>query len=146
MDHHDDAYAWAGRRRIENHPVTGAAQIVEVRELVEDVTIEKPVIADKISVALPAIFDDLDKDQLLSIGVPEDWLDDVLNADEETFLHVADHLPQEAAEILLEVASGDISFLQALQQSQSARGRSIGCRRERLCAPRCSTPFPSGAG
>ena len=70
---------------------------------------------------LPAIFDDLDKDQLLSIGVPEDWLDDVLSSNEETFLRVADHLPQEAAEILLEVAGGDVSFLQAVQQSQAAR-------------------------
>ena len=33
---------------------------------------------------------------------------------------MADHLPQEA-EILLEVAGGDVSFLQAVQQSQSAR-------------------------
>ena len=124
VDHHDDAYAWAGRRRIENHPVTGAAQIVEVRELVEDVTIQKPVIADAIPETLPAIFDDLDKDQLLSIGVPEDWLDDVLSADEETFLRVAEHLPQEAAEILLEVAGGDVSFLQAVQQSQVAKEES----------------------
>jgi len=121
VDHHDDAYAWAGRRRIENHPVTGAAQIVEVRELVEDVTIQNPVIADAIPETLPAIFDGLDKDQLLSIGVPEDWLDDVLSADEETFLRVADHLPQEAAEILLEVAGGDVSFAQAVQQSQAAK-------------------------
>ena len=36
VDHHDDAYKWAERRKIENHPVTGAAQIVQVRELVED--------------------------------------------------------------------------------------------------------------
>ena len=121
VDHHDDAYAWAGRRRIENHPVTGAAQIVEVRELFEDVTIQQPLIADEIPEALPAIFDDLDNDQLLSIGVPEDWLDDVLSADEEKFLRLAEHLPQEAAEILLEVAGGDVSFLQAVQQSQSAR-------------------------
>ena len=121
VDHHDDAYAWAGRRRIENHPVTGAAQIVEVRELVEDVTIQRPVVANVAPETLPAIFDNLDKDQLLSIGVPADWLDDVLSADEETFLRMADHLPQEAAEILLEVAGGDVSFLQAVQQSQSAR-------------------------
>src|SRR5260221_14191735 len=37
VDHHDDAYAWAQRRRIEAHPRTGAVQIVEVRERVEDV-------------------------------------------------------------------------------------------------------------
>ena len=31
VDHHDRAYAWAARRRIEAHPKTGAVQIVEVR-------------------------------------------------------------------------------------------------------------------
>ena len=36
-DHHDDAYAWAERRRIEAHPSTGAIQIVEVRERVEEI-------------------------------------------------------------------------------------------------------------
>ena len=35
VDHHDAAYAWAERRRIEAHPRTGAVQIVEVRERVE---------------------------------------------------------------------------------------------------------------
>ncbi|RWC95952.1 MAG: DNA helicase, partial [Mesorhizobium sp.] len=29
VDHHDDAYKWAERRRIETHPATGAIQIVE---------------------------------------------------------------------------------------------------------------------
>src|SRR6185437_13820 len=38
VDHHDKAYAWAERRRIEAHPRTGAAQIVEVRERVEEIS------------------------------------------------------------------------------------------------------------
>jgi len=29
VGHHDAAYAWAERRRIERHPTTGAAQLVE---------------------------------------------------------------------------------------------------------------------
>src|SRR5271157_191403 len=36
VDHHDVAYKWAERRRIEAHPKTGAVQIVEVRERVEE--------------------------------------------------------------------------------------------------------------
>jgi hypothetical protein len=44
VDHHDKAYAWAERRRIETHPSTGAIQIVEVRELVEDVAPVPPVL------------------------------------------------------------------------------------------------------
>ena len=32
VDHHDRAYAWAERRKLETHPKTGAAQLVEIRE------------------------------------------------------------------------------------------------------------------
>src|SRR5262245_53160216 len=39
VDHHDRAYAWAERRRIERHPRTGAAQLVEIRERVEEVPV-----------------------------------------------------------------------------------------------------------
>ena len=31
VDHHDRAYAWAERRKLETHPTTGAAQIIELR-------------------------------------------------------------------------------------------------------------------
>src|SRR5437667_5030404 len=34
VGHHDAAYAWAERRRIERHPTTGAAQLVELPQLV----------------------------------------------------------------------------------------------------------------
>ena len=34
VDSHDDAYRWAERRRLEVHPTTGAAQLVELREVV----------------------------------------------------------------------------------------------------------------
>ena len=32
VDHHDKAYEWARRRKLETHPRTGAAQLVEIRE------------------------------------------------------------------------------------------------------------------
>jgi hypothetical protein len=32
VDHHDGAYDWAERRKLETHPKTGAAQLVEIRE------------------------------------------------------------------------------------------------------------------
>ncbi len=38
VDHHDKAYDWAARRRLETHPATGAAQLVmEIRETVKEV-------------------------------------------------------------------------------------------------------------
>src|SRR5712671_3234433 len=39
VGHHDAAYAWAERRRIERHPTTGAAQLVELPERVEQFAI-----------------------------------------------------------------------------------------------------------
>ncbi len=111
VDHHDDAYAWAQRRRIEAHPTTGAIQIVEVRELVE--TVARPDTFDFITPApvVPAkskpanLFAALDDDALLSIGVPGDWTADVRAATEDGFFALADHLPAEAAEALLEYAA-----------------------------------------
>src|SRR6185295_13489139 len=39
VDHHDDAYRWAERRKLETHPKTGAAQLVEIRETVQEILI-----------------------------------------------------------------------------------------------------------
>ncbi|MBN1672934.1 MAG: DEAD/DEAH box helicase [Kiritimatiellae bacterium] len=45
-------------------------------------------------------------DELLGYGVPAEWLDDVRQVNEDGLLDLADHLPQEAAEALLELATG----------------------------------------
>ena len=37
VDHHDRAYAWGERRKLETHPTTGAAQIIELRESVREI-------------------------------------------------------------------------------------------------------------
>jgi len=106
-DHHDAAYKWAERRKLEPHPKTGAAQIVELREVVREVEIPRFVDAapeGRVATA-PALGGFADED-LLSYGVPPEWLDDVRNATEDTLLDIADHLPAEAAEALLELATG----------------------------------------
>jgi hypothetical protein len=110
VDHHDDAYAWAERRRIEAHPRTGAVQIVEVRERVEEVA--PPDRFDFVfpesepsAETQPALFATLDDEALLSVGVPEDWLADVRAASEDRFFALAEHLPAEASEALLEFAA-----------------------------------------
>src|SRR3990172_5331540 len=43
VSHHDNAYHWAERRKLETHPTTGAAQLVEVRETVKEITVSKYV-------------------------------------------------------------------------------------------------------
>src|ERR1700720_467707 len=107
VDHHDKAYAWAERRRIEAHPATGAVQIVEVRERFEEVT---PAVPNAPAITRTGagdrlLFASLGDGALLSAGVPADWLGDVRAATEDGFFEVAAHLPGEAAEALLQYAA-----------------------------------------
>ncbi|MCY3970068.1 MAG: UvrD-helicase domain-containing protein [Acidobacteria bacterium] len=144
VDHHDQAYRWAERRRLERHPRTGAAQLVEIREIVREVETPRYVqprpdavtagvedtVARESSAALvspggreaaaetagPAgaeeravqrlIFAERTDDELLGYGVPGDWLEEAKSATEDTLLELAEHLPAEAAEALLELATG----------------------------------------
>jgi superfamily I DNA/RNA helicase/mRNA-degrading endonuclease RelE of RelBE toxin-antitoxin system len=106
VDHHDKAYEWAERRKLETHPTTGAAQLVEVRERVEEITVPKYIDVEVPSPRKPRLFDGISDDQLLGYGVPPEWLADVRAANEDSLLELADHLPVEAAEALLELATG----------------------------------------
>jgi len=113
VDHHDKAYQWAERRKLETHPQTGAAQLVEIRERIEEITIPKYVEVAQAAPAKPALFAGVADGDLLSYGVPEEWLEDVKAADEDTLLDLADHLPGEAAEALLELATGGTPIVAA---------------------------------
>jgi hypothetical protein len=108
VDHHDAAYDWASRRKLQTHPKTGAAQLVEIRETVQQVFIpvyqEEPTPRPK--AAARPLFIGMTDDELMGYGVPAEWLADVRQATEETLLPLADHLPAEAAEALLEFATG----------------------------------------
>lgn len=106
VGHHDAAYQWAERRRLETHPRTGAAQLVEIRERVEEIRVPRYVdVPEPAKVATP-LFAQLANEDLLSLGVPTDWLAVVREATEESLLDLADHLPAEAAEALLDLATG----------------------------------------
>jgi mRNA-degrading endonuclease RelE of RelBE toxin-antitoxin system len=106
VDHHDPAYRWAEKRKLEIHPKTGAAQLVEIRERIEEITIPRYVeVAQPAQPKLP-LFAHVSEDTLLSYGVPKEWMHDVRQADEDTLLALADHLPGEAAEALLDLATG----------------------------------------
>jgi superfamily I DNA/RNA helicase/mRNA-degrading endonuclease RelE of RelBE toxin-antitoxin system len=106
VDHHDNAYQWAERRKLETHPKTGAAQLVEIRERVEEIIVKKYIEVTQIKTSKPPLFAHLSDDELLGYGVPLEWLADVRQANEDSLLVLADHLPAEAAEALLELATG----------------------------------------
>ena len=118
VDHHDDAYKWAERRKIERHPTTGAMQLVEIRERVEEIEIVRlkaaepeppltPLVAPVPRAAKPKLFNNLRKFELMAFGVPEEWVDDVRAADEDSLFDVITHLPQEAQEAILRLAVGE---------------------------------------
>jgi mRNA-degrading endonuclease RelE of RelBE toxin-antitoxin system len=111
VDHHDKAYEWAERRKLVTHPTTGAAQIVEVRETVETIVVR--VYADAASeperkAVKPTapVLAVLSEEELLAYGVPQEWIADVRAATDDELLAIAEHLPAEAAEAVLELATG----------------------------------------
>ena len=69
-DHHDKAYDWAARRKLETHPTPGAAQLVEVRETVQQVIVPVYVqtelpLAPRPSTPPKLLFDNTPDDELL---------------------------------------------------------------------------------
>jgi superfamily I DNA/RNA helicase/mRNA-degrading endonuclease RelE of RelBE toxin-antitoxin system len=109
-DHHDKAYQWAERRKLQTHPTTGAAQWVEIRERVVEVVttagMDSRVRGNDKQVSKPLLFAGMTDEQLLAYGVPAEWLADVKQTNEDSLLALAEHLPAEAAEALLELATG----------------------------------------
>lgn len=114
VDHHDKAYRWAERRRLETHPKTGAAQFVVMREREQDAPVAVmpeplPLAATATppaAIRQPAVLQSVSDEDLLAYGVPPDWLDAVRAADEDGLLDLAEVLPAEAMEALLELATG----------------------------------------
>ncbi len=133
VDHHDKAYAWAERRKLETHPKTGAAQLVEIRETVKEIAI--PVFGLGTISSPPtqfveerALFCDVSDDDLLICGVPTDWLDEVRRVTtEDKLLGLVEHLPAEASESLLELATGGMPS--ALIEMEEYKHRAVEARR-----------------
>jgi hypothetical protein len=121
--HHDDAYHWASNRKVEFNDKTGALQIVEVVESVEE-------IVPKRASWQVGLLDAYEDDYLLSLGVPNDWLPvlrQLITADD--LLNIIERLPEEVSERL--AASG-----------LGGTGGSPGCTRLQGCGRQCRHPAP----
>jgi len=70
VDHHDRAYAWAERRKLETHPTTGAAQIIELRESVREIVVPTYVQAAAPPKPVVRPLADVSAERLLAFGVP----------------------------------------------------------------------------
>ena len=96
--HHDDAWRWAESRRLVPHADTGALQIVQVVERIE----EKIIVKD----GPPRPWASRSDAELARCAVPEGCYLDVRAATEESILGLGDRLPQEAIENLIELLAG----------------------------------------
>lgn len=69
VDHHEPAYDWAAKRKVEINPSTGSVQVFTVEEGEQRAVTTAPQAASQ-----PGLFDALRDRQLLQLGVPEDAL------------------------------------------------------------------------
>lgn len=110
VDHHDEAYAWAAKKRCEVNQKTGAIQIFDVQTKVE--------IGDIVN----SLFKDVSNDQLLELGVPDQQLDYVRSfANAEDFFNASDSMPRDAFEYLSWIVEG-IPVNEVLELAKEERG------------------------
>lgn len=97
VDHHDEAYAWAARRRCEVNPKTGSIQIYSVENVAETPAEEKST----------HLFEGIKDEDLLTLGVPDALLPFIRSlTGKETFIHAKDLIPKDAYENLSWLTEG----------------------------------------
>ena len=100
-DKHDDAYQWATRHSCSVNSETGALQVYQPRQVVEQAS--EPSAADE-----PGIFGQLKRRELLRLGVPARMVSEVLGIRHEADLEeMAPRLPVEAYEALFLYMAGE---------------------------------------
>lgn len=105
VDHHDKAYTWAQKRKIEVHPRTGAVQIVNIPE-VEHIPEQEGIPPQNDKKKSKQLFVGVSAEQILQLGVPQDWIAQIVNSDEDSIFDYLEVLPAEAGEALLDLAFG----------------------------------------
>jgi superfamily I DNA/RNA helicase len=136
VDHHDAAYKWAERRKLAINPVTGAMQVVVVEEVVtteyikpevSDTNVEvEPLAADaEPSKEQTLIYAEMSDRELMSLGVPQEWLAKIRAVASEAELDgMQESLPVEAYEGLFLLAAGD-TVAQVLSSRETRVDRTI---------------------
>lgn len=101
VDNHDEAYAWATRKRVIIHPKTGSMQIIPVDT--SQVGVEPSEVE-----GAAALFNEFRDRELRRFGVPDELLDTVRAVGaREDFEQLRGVLPDEAFEALYWLAEGD---------------------------------------
>lgn len=96
VDHHDEAYDWARRRKVAVNPSTGTLQVYET---VASGMIEQPI--------APGVFDHVSDKELTKLGVPAELFDYVRSlTGVEAFCQSKNILPADAFENLAWIVNG----------------------------------------
>ena len=114
VDHHEPAYAWAAKRKVEINPNTGSLQVFTVEEMPEEAVLAQQPAAKP----QPGLFDAIRDRQLLQLGVPDEALGLVrsmqIEADLET-AYLNEQIPSDAYEGLFMLIAG-ASFEEAYDE------------------------------
>jgi len=117
VGHHEPAYNWAAKRKVEINPNTGSLQVFTVDESAKQAAPTQPAAAEQ-----PGLFDAIRDRQLLQLGVPEDSLPLVRSLKIEADLETArdnEQLPADAYEGLFMLMAG-ASFEEAYNETVPA--------------------------
>lgn len=112
IDHHEPAYDWAARRKVEINPNTGSLQVFTAQE--HELEVPQPAaVAEQ-----PGLFDAIRDRQLMQLGVPEEALPLVrsirIEADLET-ARINEQIPADAHDGLFMLMAG-ASFEEAYNE------------------------------
>jgi superfamily I DNA/RNA helicase/mRNA-degrading endonuclease RelE of RelBE toxin-antitoxin system len=102
VDHHDKAYEWAKNKKCSINPEAGSLQVYDVQEMADKQT-------DDISSyqEYKDLFFSIHDRHLMKLGVPEELLPLVRSIKtEDQLLNTINHLPAEAGEALIGLATG----------------------------------------
>ncbi len=106
VDHHDEAYAWASKRKCSINDITGSVQVYEV--FTERVHIAQP--------QLPPLFSAFTDDQLIKLGTPRDQLHFLRTLTTvQQFDEIASSIPEDVREALEYLANG-LPYAEVLEE------------------------------
>lgn len=128
VDKHDDAYHWAERRTCAVHPETGTMQVMLTKEAAMESMAETVRVApasNSAGKAVSGIYDALQDEDLVSLGVPESLLAIVRDVKTEDSVDSLEKvLPREAFEGVYLLAAG-YSVAEAREQLGIAKLSSV---------------------
>lgn len=122
VDHHDEAYRWAMKKKFVWNEHTQACQLVPLI-IEEEVPKAKP--AEEFAAGIQRVMDGITAEQLLKIGVPENMTDTVLQLNDLNDLdQIENLLPPDAYENLFALFDGsDIdSIIAGIEDGKAADG------------------------